>query len=89
MTIPEDELEQIDEFAAEYGYTRSGFLLHAAKKAMRLGGAAKENAVRNRAESILETRAKLTAPEQRQAARARADAVQKAIEALQQIKSEE
>lgn len=35
MTIPEDELEQIDKFAAEQGYTRSGFLLHAAKKAMR------------------------------------------------------
>ena len=89
MTIPEDQLEQIDEFATEYGYTRSGFLLHAAKKAMRLGGAAKENAVGNRVESIVEATAKLTAPEQRQAARARADAVQKAIEALQQIKSEE
>ena len=32
MTLPEDELEQIDKFAAEHGYTRSGFLLHAAKK---------------------------------------------------------
>src|SRR5208283_898989 len=34
MTIPEDELEQIDKFAAEHGYTRSGFLLNAAKKAI-------------------------------------------------------
>jgi predicted RNase H-like HicB family nuclease len=34
MTIPEDELERIDKFAAEQGYTRSGFLLHAAKKAI-------------------------------------------------------
>ena len=32
MTIPEDELEQIDKFAADHGYTRSGFLLHAAKR---------------------------------------------------------
>ena len=34
MTVPEDELERIDKFAAEQGYTRSGFLLHAAKKAI-------------------------------------------------------
>jgi predicted RNase H-like HicB family nuclease len=34
MTIPEDELEQIDKFAIEQGYTRSGFLLHAAKRAI-------------------------------------------------------
>jgi uncharacterized protein (DUF1778 family) len=34
MTIPEDELEQIDKFAAEHGYTRSGFFLRAAKEAM-------------------------------------------------------
>jgi predicted RNase H-like HicB family nuclease len=34
MTIPEDELEQIDRFSAEHGYTRSGFLLHAAKAAI-------------------------------------------------------
>ena len=34
MTMPEDELERIDHFAAEQGYTRSGFLLHAAKRAM-------------------------------------------------------
>jgi hypothetical protein len=29
-----DELEQIDEFAAEQGYTRSDFLLRAAKTAI-------------------------------------------------------
>ena len=34
MTIPEDELDQIDKFAGEHGYTRSGFLLHAAKRAI-------------------------------------------------------
>jgi len=34
MTIPEDELEQIDKFAAEQGSTRPGFLLHAAKRAI-------------------------------------------------------
>jgi len=34
MTIPEDELGQIDKFADEQGYTQSGFLLHAAKKAI-------------------------------------------------------
>jgi predicted RNase H-like HicB family nuclease len=34
MTIPEDELVLIDKFAAEHGYTRSGFLLHAAKRAI-------------------------------------------------------
>ena len=34
MTIPEDELEQIDRFAGEQGHTRSGFLLHAAKRAI-------------------------------------------------------
>ena len=36
MTLPEDELARIDKFAAEHGMTRSGFLLHAAKKALRL-----------------------------------------------------
>ena len=46
MTIPEDELEQIDEFAAEHGYTRSGFLLHAAKKAIGAAGTAKTNPAR-------------------------------------------
>jgi hypothetical protein len=34
MTIPEDELEQIDKFAGEQGYTRSGFPLRAAKRAI-------------------------------------------------------
>jgi predicted RNase H-like HicB family nuclease/uncharacterized protein (DUF1778 family) len=34
VTIPEDELEQIDKFAAAQGYTRSGFLLHAAKRSI-------------------------------------------------------
>jgi predicted RNase H-like HicB family nuclease len=43
MTIPEDELEQIDEFATEHGYTRSGFLLHAAKKAIGAAETAKTN----------------------------------------------
>jgi predicted RNase H-like HicB family nuclease len=36
ITVPEDELEAIDRYAAEQGYTRSGFLVHAAKKAMEL-----------------------------------------------------
>jgi predicted RNase H-like HicB family nuclease len=44
MTIPEDELEQIDKFSAEHGYTRSGFLLQAAKKAIREAAATKTNA---------------------------------------------
>jgi predicted RNase H-like HicB family nuclease/metal-responsive CopG/Arc/MetJ family transcriptional regulator len=34
MTMPANELDEIDRFAAENGYTRSGFLLHAAKKAI-------------------------------------------------------
>jgi predicted RNase H-like HicB family nuclease len=34
MTLPENELELVDKFAAEQGYTRSGFFLHAAKQAM-------------------------------------------------------
>jgi uncharacterized protein (DUF1778 family) len=34
VTMPEDALEAIDRYAGEQGYTRSGFLLHAAKKAM-------------------------------------------------------
>ena len=38
MTIPEDELERIDKFAAKHGYTRSGFLLQAAKQAIQRGG---------------------------------------------------
>jgi HicB_like antitoxin of bacterial toxin-antitoxin system len=32
MTLPDGELEEIDKFAAEHGYTRSGFLLQAAKR---------------------------------------------------------
>jgi len=32
VTVPEDNLERIDRFADEHGYTRSGFLLHAAKR---------------------------------------------------------
>jgi predicted RNase H-like HicB family nuclease/metal-responsive CopG/Arc/MetJ family transcriptional regulator len=44
MTIPEDELEQIDEFATQHGYTRSGFLLYAAKKAIGVAEAAKAKA---------------------------------------------
>jgi predicted transcriptional regulator/predicted RNase H-like HicB family nuclease len=32
ITVPEDELEEIDRYAAEQGYSRSGFLVHAAKK---------------------------------------------------------
>jgi predicted RNase H-like HicB family nuclease len=51
MTIPEDELEQIDKFSAEHGYTRSGFLLHAAKKAIGEAAATKTNAARVRAHS--------------------------------------
>ena len=46
MTIPEDELERIDKFAIEQGYTRSGFLLHAAKRAI---SAAKTKGVRSEA----------------------------------------
>jgi predicted RNase H-like HicB family nuclease len=34
VTVPEDELERIDRFAGEHGYTRSGFLLRAAKREM-------------------------------------------------------
>jgi predicted RNase H-like HicB family nuclease len=34
MTVPEDELKQIDKFAAGHGYTRSGFLSYAAKRAI-------------------------------------------------------
>jgi predicted RNase H-like HicB family nuclease len=36
VTVPEDDLERIDRFADEHGYTRSGFLLHAAKREMEL-----------------------------------------------------
>jgi predicted RNase H-like HicB family nuclease len=34
ITMPKDELERIDRFADEHGYTRSGFLRHAAKREM-------------------------------------------------------
>ena len=34
VTMPEDDLARIDRFASEHGYTRSGFLLHAAKREM-------------------------------------------------------
>ena len=34
VTMPPDELDRIDKYAAAQGYTRSGFLLHAAKKAI-------------------------------------------------------
>ena len=34
VTVPEDELEEIDRYAAEQGYSRSSFLVHAAKKVM-------------------------------------------------------
>jgi predicted RNase H-like HicB family nuclease len=36
VTVPEDDLERIDRFAREHGYTRSGFLLHAAKREMEM-----------------------------------------------------
>src|ERR1700693_3574717 len=36
VTLPEDVLEQIDRFAAAHGFTRSGFIAQAAKKAMEL-----------------------------------------------------
>jgi HicB_like antitoxin of bacterial toxin-antitoxin system len=35
VTVPEDELERIDRFADEHGYTRSGFLLRAARREMK------------------------------------------------------
>ena len=34
ITLPEDELRQIDEFAEANGFTRSGFLLRAARREM-------------------------------------------------------
>jgi len=36
VTVPEDDLERIDRFADEHGYTRSGFLLRAAKHEMEM-----------------------------------------------------
>jgi predicted RNase H-like HicB family nuclease len=49
MTMPENELDEIDKFSAEHGYTRSGFLLHAAKKAIGEAEVVKSNAARVRA----------------------------------------
>ena len=40
VTLPEDVLQQIDRFAAAHGFTRSGFITQAAKKAMELEQAA-------------------------------------------------
>jgi predicted RNase H-like HicB family nuclease len=34
VTLPEDVLEQIDRYAAAHGFTRSGFIAQAAKKAI-------------------------------------------------------
>jgi len=34
ITLPEDALRDIDAFAEAHGYTRSGFLAQAARKAM-------------------------------------------------------
>lgn len=34
ITLPEPELREIDHYAEEHGFTRSGFLLTAAKRAM-------------------------------------------------------
>lgn len=35
VTVPEDTLALIDQYATEHGYTRSGFLVLAAKRAMK------------------------------------------------------
>jgi predicted RNase H-like HicB family nuclease len=35
VTLPEDVLEQIDQYAEAHGFTRSGFLTQAAKRAMK------------------------------------------------------
>ncbi len=34
ITLPADVLEAVDKFAAENGYSRSGFLVHAARRAL-------------------------------------------------------
>src|SRR5687768_3015797 len=34
VTLPEDVLQEIDRYAADHGFTRSGFLVKAAKRAM-------------------------------------------------------
>jgi predicted RNase H-like HicB family nuclease len=35
ITVPEDELREIDQFAEQHGFTRSGLLVQAAKRLMR------------------------------------------------------
>ena len=35
ITLPEDVLGQIDRYASDHGFTRSGFLVQAARRAMR------------------------------------------------------
>ena len=37
VTLPEDTLAEIDRYAEGHGFTRSGFLAHAAKRAMEEG----------------------------------------------------
>ncbi|MER8386559.1 type II toxin-antitoxin system HicB family antitoxin [Mesorhizobium sp. M0751] len=39
VTIPEDVLDQIDQYAVRHGYSRSGFLTAAAKKVMQIEAA--------------------------------------------------
>lgn len=39
VTLPEDVLEQIDRYAESHGFTRSGFIAQAAKKAIELEAA--------------------------------------------------
>ncbi|WP_376705471.1 type II toxin-antitoxin system HicB family antitoxin [Mesorhizobium sp. ISC25] len=39
VTIPEDVLDQIDQYAERHGYSRSGFLTAAAKKVMQIEAA--------------------------------------------------
>lgn len=75
MTVPEDELEKIDKFAAEHGYTRSGFLLHAAKRAMRLDEAVKANVASAKAAMTPPTN-----PEEVEAQMTRLEEVIKAME---------
>jgi predicted RNase H-like HicB family nuclease len=41
VTLPEDALRAIDAYAERHGYTRSGFLVSAAKRVMERGGAAR------------------------------------------------
>lgn len=39
ITLPEPVLAEIDAYAAAHGFTRSGFLVHAARRAMDIGEA--------------------------------------------------